>query len=102
MFRDRRRKAGLGSALASLGALGIVLGPRLGATALGRPWSFLVGFGLGVVAGAAEGIRSANLGLVIPWWLVALTPAVMVMLCMLASLLALWRVARLEPGMVFR
>ena len=58
--------------------------------------------GLGVVSGAAEGIRSANLSLVIPSWLVLLTPVVMTVLCMLASLLALWRVARLEPGMVFR
>lgn len=58
--------------------------------------------GLGVVAAAAEGIRSANLSLVIPTWLVAATPAVMVVLCMLASLLALFRVTRLEPGMVFR
>jgi putative ABC transport system permease protein len=58
--------------------------------------------GLGVVAGAAEGIRSANLSLVVPRWLVLLTPAAMTVLCMLASLLALWRVARLEPGMVFR
>jgi putative ABC transport system permease protein len=58
--------------------------------------------GLGVVASTAEGIRSANLSLVIPLWLVVLTPLVMVVLCMLASLLALWRVARLEPGMVFR
>jgi putative ABC transport system permease protein len=58
--------------------------------------------GLGMVAGAAGGIRSANLALIIPHWLVLLTPAVMIVLCMLASLLALWRVARLEPGMVFR
>jgi putative ABC transport system permease protein len=58
--------------------------------------------GLGVVAATAEGIRSANLSLIVPLWLVALTPAAMVLLCMLASLLALWRVARLEPGMVFR
>jgi putative ABC transport system permease protein len=58
--------------------------------------------GLGMVAGAAQGIRSANLALLIPQWLVLSTPVAMVVLCMLASLLALWRVARLEPGMVFR
>lgn len=58
--------------------------------------------GLGVVSGMAEGIRSANLSLIIPSWLVLSTPVVMTLLCMLASLLALWRVARLEPGMVFR
>jgi putative ABC transport system permease protein len=58
--------------------------------------------GLGMVAGAAGGIRSPNLALILPHWLILLTPAVMIVLCMLASLLALWRVARLEPGMVFR
>ena len=58
--------------------------------------------GLGMVAGAAQGIRSPNLALLVPHWLVLLTPVVMIVLCMLASLLALWRVARLEPGMVFR
>jgi putative ABC transport system permease protein len=58
--------------------------------------------GLGVVAAMAEAIRSANLSLILPQWLVLTTPAVMTMLCMLASLLALWRVTRLEPGMVFR
>lgn len=37
--------------MATLGALGIVLGPKLGAAGLGRPWSFLVGFTDGVVTG---------------------------------------------------
>jgi putative ABC transport system permease protein len=58
--------------------------------------------GLGLVAGAAEGIRSANLSLVIPQLLVLATPPAMMVLCVLASLLAFYRAARLEPGMVFR
>jgi putative ABC transport system permease protein len=58
--------------------------------------------GLGVVGFASEGIRSANLSLVLPWQLLALAPAVMTVLCLVASVLALQRVRRLEPGMVFR
>lgn len=58
--------------------------------------------GLGLVAGAAEGIRSANLSLVLPHALVLITPPAMMVLCVLASLLAFYRAARLEPGMVFR
>lgn len=58
--------------------------------------------GLGLVAGAAEGIRSANLSLVLPRVLVLATGPVMVVLCVLASLLAFYRAARLEPGVVFR
>ena len=58
--------------------------------------------GLGVVGFASEGIRSANLSLVLPWQLLALAPAVMTLLCLVASVLALQRVRRLEPGMVFR
>jgi len=58
--------------------------------------------GLGLVAGAAAGIRSANLSLVIPHALVLMTPPIMIGLCLLASLLAFYRAARLEPGMVFR
>ncbi|MFO0744431.1 MAG: ABC transporter permease [Myxococcota bacterium] len=59
-------------------------------------------FGLGMVGGIAQGIRSANLSMIVPWQLIALTPAVMTTLCILASALALRRVRKLEPGMVFR
>ena len=58
--------------------------------------------GLGLVAGAAEGIRSANLSLVIPQTLVMITPLAMIVLCVAASFLAFYRAARLEPGIVFR
>lgn len=58
--------------------------------------------GLGLVAGASEGIRSANLSLVIPPQLILATPLAMTVLCVLASILAFYRAARLEPGMVFR
>jgi putative ABC transport system permease protein len=58
--------------------------------------------GLGMVGFMAAGISSANLAVIVPHWLVLLTPGVMAVLCMLASLLALRRVRKLEPGMVFR
>ncbi len=46
-----RRKLGIGAFLATVGALGIVLGPLLGLTDLGFPWSFLAGFVTGLLAG---------------------------------------------------
>jgi putative ABC transport system permease protein len=58
--------------------------------------------GLGLVRLMAEGIRSAQLAVIIPRWLVLVTPAVMVTLCVLASVLAIARIRKLEPGMVFR
>jgi putative ABC transport system permease protein len=58
--------------------------------------------GLGLVGFMADGIRSANLALITPPALILAAPPIMTVLCMLASLLALRRVRRLEPGMVFR
>jgi putative ABC transport system permease protein len=58
--------------------------------------------GLGLVAFMADGIRSANLAVIVPAPLIVATPAVMTLLCVLASVLALRRVRKLEPGMVFR
>jgi putative ABC transport system permease protein len=58
--------------------------------------------GLFLVTRMAEGIRSANLVLVLPWWMFAGTFVFMVLLCVVASSLALVRVRSVEPGMVFR
>lgn len=58
--------------------------------------------GLGMVGFAAEGIRSASLAMIVPLELVLITPVVMTALCVVASVLALRRVRKLEPGMVFR
>ena len=46
-----RTKLGIGSLLALLGAALMVLGPYLGFTTLGRPWSFIAGFLIGLIAG---------------------------------------------------
>lgn len=58
--------------------------------------------GLGLVGVISEGIRSANLAMIVPRELVFGLPVIMTVLCMLASTLALRRVRKLEPGMVFR
>lgn len=58
--------------------------------------------GLFLVVQMAAGIRSPQLVVITPPWLMAGLPLAMVVMCMLASLLALRRVVRLEPGMVFR
>lgn len=58
--------------------------------------------GLGMVGFASEGIRSANLAMIVPLPLIIATPLVMIGLCVIASFLALRRVRKLEPGMVFR
>lgn len=58
--------------------------------------------GLGLVALMSAGIRGPNLIVIVPRTLVLATPLIMSALCMLASVLALRRVRRLEPGMVFR
>ncbi len=58
--------------------------------------------GLALVTRMAAGIRSAKLALVLPPWLTAGTLVVMVGLCIFASSLALIRVRKVEPAMVFR
>jgi len=57
----KNRKLGIGACLCAIGALGIVLGPALGLTDLGRPWSFLVGFATGVIAGLGTALSVAGL-----------------------------------------
>ena len=58
--------------------------------------------GLFMITMMGEGMRSPQLALVLPWQAFAGTPVLMVLLCGFASLLALSRVRKLEPGMVFR
>lgn len=58
--------------------------------------------GLGLVAQMAEGIRGPTLVPIVPTVLVATVPFLMLVVCALASSLALARIRKLEPGMVFR
>jgi putative ABC transport system permease protein len=58
--------------------------------------------GLALVTRMAAGIRSAKLALVLPPWLTGGTLIMMIGLCVFASSLALLRVRKVEPAMVFR
>jgi len=58
--------------------------------------------GLNQIAFISNAVRSPQMALVLPWQAYVATPALMVLLCALASLLALFRIRSLEPGMVFR
>ena len=58
---DWRTKTGVGAVFGVIGALGIVLGPSLGAADLGRPWSFLVGFVFGILAGLGVSLSVSGL-----------------------------------------
>jgi len=57
-----RTKTGTGAVLGILGGVGMAVGPTLGAAELGRPWSFVGGFVVGLVAGI--GVVLAVSGLV--------------------------------------
>jgi hypothetical protein len=56
-----KSKLGIGACLGVLGALGIIVGPALGLAELGRPWSFLVGFAFGLLAGTGTVLSLAGL-----------------------------------------
>jgi len=57
----KNQKLGLGAILGVIGALGIILGPLLGLAELGRPWTFLVGFAFGLMAGTGVVLSLAGL-----------------------------------------
>jgi len=58
---NTQQKISLGSALASMAGTGIALSAIFGWTSLDRPWGFLVGFVLGVAAGAGVVLAIAGL-----------------------------------------
>ena len=58
--------------------------------------------GLGLVVRVVEKIRQPLIVPLIPKELFAIVPVVMLTLCLFASTLALLRIRKLEPGMVFR
>lgn len=58
--------------------------------------------GLGAVSGMVQGMRNPQLTPVLYPEMFGLTVALMVVVCLMASLLALFRLYRLEPAMVFR
>ena len=54
-------KIALGSVLATVGALGMVLSLLLGWSAAPRPWGFLLGFVVGVLAGLGATLSVSGL-----------------------------------------
>lgn len=58
--------------------------------------------GLGMMAAMVQGIRNAQLTPIVPTISIGITFALMVGVCLLASVLALLRLRKLEPAMVFR
>jgi putative ABC transport system permease protein len=62
--------------------------------------SFGIGVGVASIAGAA--IRSAGLAFLMPWQVLVFTGLAMLTVGLLAALLSLTKVLRLEPGIVFR
>ncbi|MFO0593543.1 MAG: ABC transporter permease [Polyangiaceae bacterium] len=58
--------------------------------------------GLSVVSMMANGMRSAQLAMLLPAWLFGGTFVMMLGLCLVASSLSLVRLRKLEPAMVFR
>ena len=64
----------------------------------------LLGYGIGVGLAALFGwrVRGTELAFFTPWQLLPLTAAAIVLICILASLLSVQKVIRLEPAIVFR
>jgi len=54
-------KIALGSVLATVGALGMVLSLLMGWSAAPRPWGFLLGFVVGVIAGLGATLSVSGL-----------------------------------------
>ena len=64
----------------------------------------LVGYGLGVGAASAIGYaaRNSELAFRMPWQLLLVSGAAVAVIAMLAALLSIWKVMRLEPAIVFK
>lgn len=60
------------------------------------------GLGLLLVGGLARGIRTPELAVILPPWLILGAPVLMWVVCVVASGLALLRLRGVEPAMVFR
>lgn len=61
MSMSTQTKMALGSAMAAVGALGMVLSLLLGWSAAPRPWGFVLGFVVGVIAGLGATLAVSGL-----------------------------------------
>lgn len=60
------------------------------------------GIGMFLVGLIVRAVRSPKLDLALPAWLIVAVPLLMLLVCVAASLLALMRLRKLEPAIVFR
>ena len=64
-----------------------------------------IGYGLGIGVAAGFGAMAggtSKLAFYMPWWVMAGTGVVILLMVMLASVLSILRVLRLEPAVVFQ
>jgi len=64
----------------------------------------IIGYGLGVGAAAMFGhlSRNSELAFRLPWQILAVTAASVTLICMLAALISIHKVVKLEPAIVFK
>ena len=58
---DTRTQLGTGAVLAVFGGVGMVVGHTFGLAQIDRPWGFMLGFLVGVCAGAGAALSVAGL-----------------------------------------
>jgi putative ABC transport system permease protein len=63
-----------------------------------------IGYGLGVGAAALFGqlLRDSELAFLLPWQLLIITGVAVTVICMIASLISMQKVIKLEPAIVFK
>ncbi len=64
----------------------------------------VIGYGLGVGLACLSGwaARNTELSFVLPWQLMLISALAIVVICILSSLLSIWKVIQLEPAIVFK
>jgi putative ABC transport system permease protein len=64
----------------------------------------LVGYGLGVGAASLFGVvtKNSELAFWMPWQLLFISAAAVMVICTLSAVISLWKVIRLEPAIVFK
>ena len=88
----------------ALKAMGATNGKIIGMILLQAAVVGLLGYGIGLGLATLFGISSqgGELAFFTPWWLLPITGAAVILICVLASLLSVRKVMVLEPAVVFR
>jgi putative ABC transport system permease protein len=88
----------------ALKAMGTQNGTLLGMILLQAIVVGLIGYGLGVGAASFIGYAASQTELAfrMPWQLLVLSAGAVAMICIIAALLSIWKVMRLEPAIVFK